>query len=236
MALALTIAIAAGVWMIAPWRSNEAAARTVLILPLEVRGQTDGADYVGRAFAEALAVNLAQVEQLNVLQVPESNQTTGSQPLASRRQARSAGAGRLLTGALTRQGRKMQASLTLIDVDRDRILWGASKDTDDDQLPGLAASLAREVTQKLGSAPPKLYDYILNLTGSPEMAASPDASAALGALRRREIPDALEATAPGRVVSPRGGRAHAAGHGSHVCLEPQLSGESNGAGAGPDNA
>ena len=30
-------------------------ARTILVLPLQVRGQTEGADYVGRSFAEALA-------------------------------------------------------------------------------------------------------------------------------------------------------------------------------------
>ena len=44
--------------------------RTILILPMEVRGQTEGAEYFGRAFAEAIAVNLAQAVDLKVMPVP----------------------------------------------------------------------------------------------------------------------------------------------------------------------
>ncbi len=42
---------------------NPAAARTILTLPMEVHGQTDGAEYLGHAFAESLAVNLAQARE-----------------------------------------------------------------------------------------------------------------------------------------------------------------------------
>jgi serine/threonine protein kinase len=49
-------------------------ARTILILPLEVRGQNDGGDYVGRAFAEALAMHLARTKDLHVLPVPQAGE------------------------------------------------------------------------------------------------------------------------------------------------------------------
>ena len=70
----LLAAAAAVLWMFGPWRQDPAVARTLLILPMEVRGQAEGGDYVGRAFAEALAVNLAQSKNLNVLAVPEKGE------------------------------------------------------------------------------------------------------------------------------------------------------------------
>ena len=46
-------------------------ARTLLILPIEVRGQVEGADYAGRSFAEEVAMNLTQGKDLTILPVPE---------------------------------------------------------------------------------------------------------------------------------------------------------------------
>ena len=59
--------VAAAIAVAAPGGTSGARAgrrpgrgATVMILPMEVRGQVRGADFAGRAFAEALAVRLAQ--------------------------------------------------------------------------------------------------------------------------------------------------------------------------------
>lgn len=200
-ALAAATALAAvgfAAWFLGPrlsgWAGTPAAeARAVLILPLEVRGQSEGADYVGRAFAEALAVGLAQSQTLKVLPVPATGQI-GSDPSAPSRAALGAGAGRLLTGALVREGGVVHASLSLVDAGENRILWGTRKDGKDADIPELALAMAREVAAELGTPLPRLYDLPQNALAGSGIAASPLASEALGALQRHEGPAALAAT------------------------------------------
>ena len=109
-----------------------------------MRGQTEGAEYFGRAFAEAIAVNLAQAVDLKVMPVPTTS------PEEQFEAAREIGAGRLLTGAITRKDEAIQASISLLDSAENRLLWGGRKDGPDDQLTMLAAALAKEVAEKLG--------------------------------------------------------------------------------------
>ncbi|MEO0814091.1 MAG: protein kinase, partial [Myxococcota bacterium] len=49
---------------------------TLLVVPMEVRGDNGGADFLGRAFAEAIAVNLALDGTLKVLPVPTEAELT----------------------------------------------------------------------------------------------------------------------------------------------------------------
>ena len=177
-----------------PWWGSKADAHTILITPMEVRGQTEGAEYVGRAFAEAIAVNLARAKGLSVLPVPEAEdlETKGSQPRA--RAAAGAGAGRLLTGALTRDGAVLRASLSLVDTARNRVVWGTHKDMTDGSLPSLAATLAAEVAAEMGAAAPRQYEWFMYDSGTPAMAASPHFSQTLAAFRRVDYNLALEPT------------------------------------------
>jgi tetratricopeptide (TPR) repeat protein/TolB-like protein/predicted Ser/Thr protein kinase len=169
-------------------------ANTMLILPLEVRGQTEGAEYVGRAFAETLAVNFAQTKQLKVLPVPESGEfvTTGAMDRA--RAARDLGAGLLLTGAITREGGGIHASLSLVDTAENRIVWGAQQAVTEGGLTGLASTLARRGADELSPTEARLYDAPANVTGGAAMAASPDLAEALHAVRTNRGETALEAT------------------------------------------
>ncbi len=193
-AFLLAAVAAAAVWL-AGWRPGAPAdAGIVLILPLEVRGQTDGAEYVGRAFAETIAVNLSQVKGLGVLPVPDLGEMGRGGTLDRSRRALAAGAGRMLTGALTVGGDTVHASLNLVDTRRNLLIAGFSRDVGGRSLTPLAISLAGEVATALGGRPPKSYEYFLYLTGTPAMAASPDFGEALGALRRLDTPAALAAT------------------------------------------
>jgi tetratricopeptide (TPR) repeat protein len=206
IAAALVVTAALTTWLAGIWIGREpsedaglapasaAFSRTVLILPMEVRGQDQGADYAGRAFAEAIAVNLAQAEDLRVLPVPEKGEVGGSGALDRARAARDLGAGLLLTGAITRESGVVHASLNLVDTAENRIIWGAQRNAPEGDLTGLASSLAREGARKLGVEQRHLYDVPANLTGSSLMAASPQTAAALGAIDRGEIQAALEAT------------------------------------------
>jgi tetratricopeptide (TPR) repeat protein/predicted Ser/Thr protein kinase len=171
-----------------------AGDKTVLVLPLEVRGQTEGAEYVGRAFAEAVAVNLAQARDLRVLPVPESRELGETGALDRARAARELGAGLLLTGAITRDGEAVHASLNMVDTVENRIVWGSQRDAPEGDLAGLASTMAREGLRGITPAAPSLYGAPLTLTGGPAMSASSLTGVALGALRRQEDAAALEAT------------------------------------------
>jgi tetratricopeptide (TPR) repeat protein len=129
-------------------------------------------------------VNLSRAKGLSVLPVPEAEEleTKGSQPRA--RAAAGAGAGRLLTGALTRDGAILRASLSLVDTARNRVVWGTHKDMADGSLPSLAATLAAEVAAELGAAAPRQYEWFMYDSGTPALAASPHFSQALAAFRR----------------------------------------------------
>ena len=168
--------------------------RTVMILPLEVRGQVEGARFAGRAFAEALAVNLAQSRNVRVMPVPAGTEASASAMLGRAPAAWLSGAGRLVIGALTRDGDSLRASVSLVDTRANQVLWGEERAVSGGDLALLASSLAPRIAEQLGATPAKRYEYFMYATGPPEMATSPELTEALGAVRRYELPRSLEAT------------------------------------------
>jgi serine/threonine protein kinase/tetratricopeptide (TPR) repeat protein len=187
-ALAL-IVIALGVWWFGFGPTDRLDERTILIVPMTVRGQEQGADYFGQAFAEAIAVNLAQNEDLKVPPIPEGPPLNrdGASALA-----RKLGAGRLLTGTVSREGTYVEASLQLLDLSENRILWGTQETIGEGDLTTLAHSLARAVTAQLEVSTPRLYEYPWNLKGNAEMAASPELAKVVGCLRRGDYRAAVD--------------------------------------------
>ena len=169
-------------------------AATLLIPPFEVRDRQEGAEYVGRAFAEALAANLAPARNLKILPVPRQPLRGHSDLLGPAREARALGAGRLLAGSLTRRGKTLQANLNLIDAREGRVLWGIQREVSEDLMPILASTLARAAGEAMGGVFPKLYEVPEESPGGPELAASPLTTEALGAFRQSDWPGFLEAT------------------------------------------
>jgi tetratricopeptide (TPR) repeat protein/TolB-like protein len=199
-ALAVTLALALvafGGWRIASRAGAKPDPRKLLILPIDVRGQGEGADYVGRAFAESLAVNLAEAGGVHLLPVPAEGELRASGPGASVREAEARGAGRLLTGVLTREGESVHASLSLVDVTENRIVWGVEEVARPEDLRALAPALARKVGAKLGASAPKPYDSPFNLTTREPLLDSPLYSEAVAAVRDQD-PSAAAVT--GRLV------------------------------------
>ena len=192
-AVIIGIATAIAVTMFERKKAPRIDDHTVLIVPMEVRGQNEGSAYLGRAFAEAIAVNLA-LAGLKVLPVPDLGEL-GAGAMDRSQVAREHGAGRMLTGAVTRSGEQLQANLNLIDAVENRIVWGTQASSASNDLSSLALELSRGVATQLGADLPRLYDYIGNLTGGPAMARSPDTSIALGAIRTGDAVRALESTA-----------------------------------------
>ncbi len=175
----VSIAAALGAWR---WFGPAASldSRTVMIVPLEVRGSSAGGDYAGQAFAEGVAMHLARAGELTVLPLADG----GLDGRALLERARRSGAGRVLTGALMHHGDGVQARLSLLDASRGTLLWGTESTDPDGDLPGMTSSLAKEVVEQLGTTLPRMYDYPTNLTGGPEMALSPLLGQTIGALRR----------------------------------------------------
>ena len=82
---------------------------------------------------------------------------------------------------MTRADGRLNATLSLVDTRENRIEWGATESGSGTDYTQLAVALVRRLGEHLGSEFPDLYDYVTNLTGSPEMAASPTTASALAA-------------------------------------------------------
>jgi len=197
--LALMVAAIATIAAVAIGVSNIVGpspdARTVVVVPMEVQGQAQGAEYLGRSFAESIAVNLAEAPELRVMPVPRTAEFAATVDVLERAEAAcDVGAGRMLTGSVVRDDSGVHASFSLVDTVENRILWGTQLESKSGDLSQLAMTAARRVAEELGVSFPKLYDYVGNLSGTPAMTASPHTSAALGALRQGEIKPLLAAT------------------------------------------
>ncbi len=168
--------------------------RTVLILPMEVRGQTDGGEYAGRAFAEAMAINLAQAKEVRVLPVPAPGDLTVSGGTRWSRFLRESDVDLLLTGSLTREDQGTRATMTVVDVRRNRVVCGAEEKAVDGDLSRIAASMTGTLSRELGLARQKLYDYVRNVTWTPEMANFPGLADIVVALRLHDVPAGLAGT------------------------------------------
>jgi tetratricopeptide (TPR) repeat protein/TolB-like protein len=166
----------------------------VLVWPMEVRGQVQGAEFAGRAFAEAVSLDLAQSSALHVMPVPSAGEMPAPGSAGRARAARELGAERYVTGAITRTGDSLRVSVSLVDAVRNQVLWGEEGVGRPDDLPLLASTLALRIADRLGAPPVARYDYFMYVTGPPEMATSPEMTEALGAVRRYEIGTALDAT------------------------------------------
>ena len=159
----------------------------VQVLPFEVLGQDEGADYVGRAFAESLALALAAAPDLQVLPVPADAATPAS--------AGNVAETRTLDGTLTRDGEAVLARLRLHEAAGDEPSWETELSSDQGDLSELAFRMARRTIEKLDLIYPDLYDYIVNVTGGPRMSASPQAARAWESWRRNDIDGFVETSA-----------------------------------------
>jgi len=165
----------------------------VVVLPFEVRGQDEGVDYVGRAVAESLAANLAQADDLQLLEVP-----TGAESVAGERRDPQSqavhGATRVVAGTLTRDGAAVHVAIELRDPAKDELLWETTMSADGGYLSGLVSGLAAQTVEALGGSRPDLYEYISEVRGGPQMEDSSLTALALEAERRNDIDGFLQAS------------------------------------------
>ena len=164
---------------------------TILVLPMAVQGQTDGADYVGLAFSQALAVNLAKAPSLKLLPVPEKAVDESERNALARR----CGAGRVLSGMVVREPQGIQVTLSMIDSRSNRLMWGKQSRIDRNDLSAAVASLSRETLGAIGVSTLRLLEPIEYLAPDGPMGRSADLAEALGALRLTNYEAADKATA-----------------------------------------
>jgi tetratricopeptide (TPR) repeat protein len=151
-----------------PAESDETAGLVFQVLPFDVQGQGAGADFVGLAFAESLAANLAQVDDLTI-EGPASEVASGRPT-------------RRISGTLLRDGQAIRASLSLRDGDSDAVLWETETSPQAIDLSALASGLARQTVEAIGIPFPALYDHIDNVSAS--TGTDPDLVASARELRR----------------------------------------------------
>lgn len=190
----VAVALGVGVWKLWPWRGLKVDEHAILVLPFEVRGQTEGADYVGRAFAEAIAVGLSQAQGLRVLPVPPEAADAQKDPLGRVRLAKQLGARWLLTGALTREEGTVRASLNLIDPARNQMVSGWEESENNRAISTLAFQMARLAGAQLSASFPTRYEALENLGLDSPLRGTPELTQALIALKAERLPDALPIT------------------------------------------
>ncbi|MDX1389062.1 MAG: hypothetical protein R3344_07725, partial [Acidobacteriota bacterium] len=139
----------------------------VHVLPFEVVGQMTGAEFVGRAFAGSLAIDLGHARDLEVRETGE-------------------GATRILGGTLVREDPGVRAGLRLTDSEN-RTLWETEVESEIGDLSELATRAARLAAEAMGVPYPDLYEFIGFVTGGPEMSASPKIAGAWDAWRQGDI-------------------------------------------------
>lgn len=191
-ALVGVIAVAAIAWLFVSRLGTTVDPNTILVLPMEVRGQEEGAEYVGLAFAEAIVANLIQAKGLNILAVPDVGEMGGSGSQDRVRFARDLGAGRLITGSVTREGEAVNASLSLVDATKNSVVWASQESSADGDLSKLASSFAREIATELEMPFGHIYDAPeINPSGSKEFLTSVLLTDTLGAEQSGDLPNLL---------------------------------------------
>jgi tetratricopeptide (TPR) repeat protein len=191
--IALVAALAASGCASPESKPNAVDEPIVAVLPFEVRGQDEGADYVGQALAESLAANLAQADNLQLLEVPTGSESVADERRESQYQAVD-GATHIVTGTLTRDGAAVDLAIALHDSAKDEVLWVATLSADGGDLSGVVSGLAAQTVEALGSRHPDLYEYIAEVRGGPQMADSSLTALALEAERRNDIDGFLQAS------------------------------------------
>jgi len=152
----------------------------VQVLPFEVIGQTDGADYLGRAAAESLSISLAQAENLRCLDVPD-----GSEPADDT-------ATRRIEATLIRDGDAVTARLRVIEAGNREPSWQTEVTSDGAELSRLISRLSNETVRSMGGSQRELYQYVGDITGGPEMSRSSLTTPTMNAWRRGDSAGFLE--------------------------------------------
>jgi len=164
-------------------RGGAADAHTILIIPIATHGDVEEAAFLGRAAAESIAIRLAQASNLKVLPVtPLGQDLSSADPLGAASRAAALGAGRLVTGSITRDRGAAHASLTLVDTAAGRIVWGTTYDSAQSELSGIVLALSDELSGQLDATFRKTYDFgRTTVPANPEVRSSPEFVAMLSA-------------------------------------------------------
>jgi tetratricopeptide (TPR) repeat protein len=141
-----------------------------------------------------MVVALAQAKGVRVMPVPETGEMWSAGTLGKSRAALFAGAGRLLVGSLTREGDSLRVSVSLVDTRENRVIWGDERSGSGGDLSLLAAELVPPLAHELGAKSASGYDYFMYETGPSRLARSLEMTEAMGAVRRYELPQSVEAT------------------------------------------
>lgn len=166
----------------------------LLVVPLQVRGAVRSHDeYVGNVLAQALAINLATQTQLQIVRYDHAENAEDS-PEQRLRTARRQRAGRILTGTVARSGERLYVGVSLLDPSNGRLVWGIHKEGDEADIVPLAAELARQVAEALGTPLPRGREHPTTVLGDLEMRRSVETMRAVGALRREQTAAALRAS------------------------------------------
>jgi tetratricopeptide (TPR) repeat protein len=142
----------------------------VAIEPFSVSGQDEAADFVARAFADSVAVNLTHVGGVEVL----TDTST-------------AGGNHRLSGRIERLEAQIRLAAELRDSRTDEVVWTADLDSEGGDLSQAANCLARRVAEALDVEFPSDYVYIGNIPCAVADADVPLTRTAIAAWRSNDL-------------------------------------------------
>jgi tetratricopeptide (TPR) repeat protein len=167
---------------------------SIAVLPFEVQGQSDGAEYLGEALARSIAAGLERVPDL-LLVDPGSAEDRAPD--------------RRVTGVLQRIGAADRVVLRVVDASRDEPVLVTEAQSGQNDLPGIVARLTRDTVEGLGLSYPLLHDYIVNLHEDPRAPDSPLLAKVRDAARDGDVATFLSSSSAMASEFPTNSVAHA---------------------------
>ena len=104
---------------------SNAAAPTILVLPLQTVGSDEGSAYIGIGLAHAITTDLAKIKGLSVLSKSAGAGRIDEIGRGARELARELGATILLEGEVMRAGQTIGVMARLTDAEFGRVIWGS---------------------------------------------------------------------------------------------------------------
>jgi len=121
---------------------------SIAVLPFTNVGGDPNAEYLSDGIAESIINNLSQLPKLEVRSF-SSAETFKGRPVAPDEAGRQLKVRAILTGRLVRRGDDFAISTELVEVGRNRQIWGAQYSVKAADLLGMQEQISREISEKL---------------------------------------------------------------------------------------
>ncbi len=139
-------AIGLGLYLYA--RNTGVAIDSIAVLPFQNKSTETDADYLSDGLAESLVYRLSQLPNLKVSPTSSVFRYKGKE-IDPVKVGQELGVNAVLSGRIVQRGDQLTISVELVDVRKNKLLWGEQYDRKMSDLLGTQREIAREIVEKL---------------------------------------------------------------------------------------